>query len=157
MASAGSARPGGLGPPGRWVAGLLLVAVTAGVLAVLLWPSGTDIRHVQMDTWRWVWTRTGRQTWFTPDLWSGFVNAAIFLVPACAITLLTRTRWWLVALGGVLVSGAVEAYQAVELAGARMASLGDVLINSFGALVGALVGAGVRRGRPGGDQLSSPS
>jgi hypothetical protein len=122
----------------------MLAASTVLVLAVLLWPNGKDIRGVQIETWLWVWSHTGRQAWFTPDVWSTVVNGGIFLVPACAAVVLTRLPWWLVSLGGLVVSAGVEAYQAFALPGLRVASVGDILANAGGALAGALLGRALR-------------
>ena len=149
MAPESSSRPSDLEPQSPRAArvvlfGVMALAPAVLVLAVLLWPSGTDIRGVQIKTWLWLWTHTGRHGWFTPELWSLVVNAGIFLLPACAITILTRARWWHVALGGLVVSAGVEVYQAMELAGLRVASADDVLANGSGALVGALLGNALR-------------
>lgn len=66
---------------------------------------------------------------------------ALLLAPLTALVMLAfpRLRWWWVALGGGAAAVAIETVQAVALPG-RVASVGDVIANSTGAVAGALVG-----------------
>jgi glycopeptide antibiotics resistance protein len=50
--------------------------------------------------------------------------------------LLPRRRWWIAALTGLAVSGAIETAQLLLLP-ARFATLDDVAMNTTGALLGA--------------------
>ncbi|GAB3059804.1 hypothetical protein GCM10027053_22270 [Intrasporangium mesophilum] len=142
--SSGRSAPGSRRSRGRGIV-VLLGAVVVLLLGVLLWPRGTDLRRLQIETWVWLWAHTGRQPWFTPDLWSVLVNVAAFFVPACLAALLIRRPWWTITLVGLLISSGAEAVQALALPGLRVASVGDVLANGTGALVGALVGSSRRR------------
>ena len=126
-------------------ASIVLVLSAALTTAVLLGPRGTEIRDVQITTWLWIWKNTGKPTWFTPEIWSGVVNMGLFLVPAFAVALLTRLPWWAVTLLGTGASVGAEAYQAMSLPGARHPSIGDVLVNSLGALAGSIAAAAWRR------------
>ena len=70
-----------------------------------------------------------------------FTANIVFFVPVGLIVVLLvgLRRWWWGAMAGFVISGSVELGQLLFLPD-RFASLDDLLSNSTGALVGALVG-----------------
>jgi acetyltransferase-like isoleucine patch superfamily enzyme/VanZ family protein len=67
----------------------------------------------------------------------GAANVLLFAPFGVIVALLLPTRrWWLAVLGGALTSAAIETVQYLALS-QRQASLGDVLNNTLGALLGA--------------------
>ena len=67
----------------------------------------------------------------------GAANVLLFVPFGVIVALILPTRrWWLAAVGGALTSAAIETVQYLALS-QRQASLGDVLNNSLGALLGA--------------------
>jgi hypothetical protein len=84
-----------------------------------------------------------------------FTANIVFFVPVglVVVLLVGLRRWWWGAVAGFVISGSVELGQLLFLPD-RFASLDDVLSNTTGALLGALVGVVVlgrltaRRGRP---------
>ena len=132
------------------VAGLVLVSFGVLAAGTVLWPSGQDIRAVQIQTWSFVAYDLlgGRLTWCTPEVWSNIVNLALCVPPTAAIVVLRRRDpWWVWFVAGTAASATVEVVQATAYAGQRMASVHDVLVNGGGALTGALIGARLRRPR----------
>ncbi|ROP65044.1 VanZ family protein [Curtobacterium sp. ZW137] len=86
-----------------------------------------------------------------------FTANVLFFVPLglLVVLLLGGRRWWVGAVAGLLVSTAIESGQALFLP-ARFASFDDVLANTSGAAIGALIGVAVlaraarhRNSRPG--------
>lgn len=70
-----------------------------------------------------------------------FTANVLFFVPLglLVVLLLGSRRWWVGAAAGLLVSAAIEIGQALFLP-ARYASVDDVLANTSGAVIGALIG-----------------
>lgn len=67
----------------------------------------------------------------------GAANVLLFVPLGLIVALLLPTRrWWLAAVAGALTSAGIEAVQYLALS-QRTASLGDVLNNTLGALLGA--------------------
>lgn len=67
----------------------------------------------------------------------GAANLLLFVPFGVIVALILPTRrWWLAAVGGALTSAAIETIQYLALS-QRHASLGDVLNNTVGALIGA--------------------
>jgi glycopeptide antibiotics resistance protein len=71
-------------------------------------------------------------------------NIAFFVPVGFLLGLLLSHRfWWIAIVGGGLLSASVETAQGLFLPG-RVSSLGDVLANSTGAVIGCLVAVAVR-------------
>ena len=67
----------------------------------------------------------------------GAANVLLFVPFGVIVALLLPTRrWWLAVVGGALTSAAIETVQYLALS-QRQASLGDVMNNTLGALLGA--------------------
>lgn len=71
-------------------------------------------------------------------------NVVFFVPVGFLLGLLFPYRfWWLAIVGGALLSAAVETAQGLFLPG-RVSSLGDVLANSTGTIIGCLAAVAVR-------------
>ncbi|MFJ3380063.1 VanZ family protein [Curtobacterium sp. NPDC090217] len=84
--------------------------------------------------------RVGVPGWFGYGALEFTANALFFLPLGLLVVLLVGARrWWVGAAAGLVLSACIETGQAVFLP-ARFASLDDVLSNTSGAVIGALVG-----------------
>ena len=82
--------------------------------------------------------------WVTYTQLESFANVLLFVPFGLLIALLSPTRWWwAVIVGLILVAICIELGQAVFLPG-RVASMGDVLANSTGGVVGVILAAIIR-------------
>lgn len=67
-------------------------------------------------------------------------NVAFFVIPAMLLVFLVgRRRWWIAPVVGLLCSIAIELTQFLLLPG-RFATVGDVIANTLGSLVGCGIG-----------------
>ena len=83
-------------------------------------------------------------SWVTYTQLESFANVMLFVPFGLLIALLSPTRWWwAVVVALVLVSICIELGQATFLPG-RVASLGDVIANSLGGLIGVGLAAIIR-------------
>lgn len=104
--------------------------------------------------------RLGAPTWFGYEVVESLANVAFFVPLGLLVVLFAGARWWWAgALAGLVLSAAIETGQALFLP-ARYATLDDVLANTIGATVGALLGVvvlslAVRRSRPAGTHPAS--
>lgn len=125
---------------GRLVAICLLVAAFATVLALTLWPTHVD--GSARSGFEWFSERLANRGIHLPFGY-GFVefvlNIVLFVPPAAILAYLLNGRHtaWVI-LTGVAVSLFVEMVQLRVLDG-RTATVQDVLANSLGAAVGAVV------------------
>ncbi|MBX3100321.1 MAG: VanZ family protein [Salinibacterium sp.] len=82
--------------------------------------------------------------WVTYTQLESFANVLLFVPFGLLIALLSPTRWWwAVIVGLVLVSICIELGQATFLPG-RVASVGDVIANSTGGVIGVVIAAIIR-------------
>lgn len=127
------------------VLAVVAVLVLAGVLVVGLLPDRVDggvehqVRAFVDDL------RAAGLTWATYDL-VDFVANILFFVPIglVAALLLPRRIWWLAIPIGAVLSAALELGQAAFLP-QRYASATDVLANTAGGVLGALIGLALRQ------------
>lgn len=128
----------------RFVA-VLTVIYVGFVLVVTLWPTTVDrgldpyIERLLQKLWS-----KGVPT-FVDYGFIEFTANIVFFIPVGFLLglLFTYRLWWLAVVGGALLSGAVETAQGLFLPG-RVSSLGDVLANSTGALIGCLLAVAMR-------------
>ena len=74
----------------------------------------------------------------------GAANVLLFVPLGLMVALLLPVRrWWLAGVAGALISGAIETVQYLA-SGQRQASLGDVVNNTLGAVLGAVAIRAVR-------------
>lgn len=131
----------------RAASSLVVVAYVAGGLALLLWPRHVDpwfrLDEAAPATAPLRWLGVPQSHWWTIiEIGS---NVALFVPFGFALALvLTRRPVLLTVLAGLVTSVAFELLQAV-LPIDRTPSVGDVVANTCGATLGALLGVGVIR------------
>jgi hypothetical protein len=129
----------------RWPMGVA-GAFSLLVAALVFWPDGWVINRLAVGIYFGLgFYRLGA---FLPLDQPGrfdfgqLLNVALLMPLAILGALaLPFLRWWWIAAVGVLISCLIEAIQWATLSG-RQASVADVLANSIGAILGALIGHG---------------
>lgn len=121
----------------RMLAALILLAGSAGAAVLLLTADGWAVNRLNVRIWNTMTSELGIRHLVTPEQFAVLANVALFIPVFAALAVLVPTWWW-VLLAAVL-STAVEVYQS-SLGGLRIASFGDVLANTLGALLGVLLG-----------------
>lgn len=139
-------------PRSRRLATTLLVLYGIGVLVVGFWGSPVDAgAHPGILRVLDLAHRAGLPVWFGYGALEFTANVVFFVPLGLLVVLRLGTRaWWAGAAAGLVVSAAIEVGQALFLP-ARFASLDDVLANTSGAVIGAMVGVVLlgRRRAPG--------
>jgi VanZ family protein len=125
----------------RRIAGVLAVAYTVAVVLIGFWGTPVDAgARPWLDRLIGLLQRHGAPAWFGYDAIESSANVVFFVPLGLLVVLLAGARWWWAgAAAGLLVSCVIETGQALFLP-ARYASLDDVVTNTLGAVVGALVG-----------------
>ncbi len=126
--------------PWRWV----LVAMLVPLAFVAFWPSPID-RPVQSDLARLLkfLHSHGIPKWFNYKFVEASANVALFVpVGAVASMAFPAKRWWQVGAFGLIVSGCMELGQLLFLDN-RFASPLDLVTNTGGAVIGALLASAV--------------
>lgn len=124
---------------------VLTVMYVVVVLSVTLWPTTVD-RGLAGDIDRVLRELHERGVpQFVSYSFIEFGANIVFFVPVGFLggLLLSYRLWWLAIVGGGAFSASIEFAQAVFLPG-RVASIGDVVANTSGAVVGCLVAVAVR-------------
>jgi len=123
----------------------ILIAYAIAMLVVTLWPTPVD-RGFEPTISRalGVLHRNGLPTWFGYNKLEFSANIAMF-VPAGFLVamLLPARRWWLALLIVPTVSLGIELTQAIFLS-SRFATFNDVIANSLGAVIGAILFVAMR-------------
>ncbi|MBW8172589.1 VanZ family protein [Ornithinimicrobium sp. Arc0846-15] len=124
-----------------WLAAL--VAYTGVGAVLLLWPNGWTLNRINVDVY--VFLRgNGGPLWATPEDVAVALNCLIFIPAGAFLSLaLPRLRWWHVAAAGFGLSLSVEVAQWALLPG-RSPEVIDLVANTLGAALGAVIVAGVR-------------
>lgn len=91
--------------------------------------------------------------WALPEHYGVLLNILLFVPLGATLALLTRRTWWWVTLLAAVGSAAIEVVQGLWLA--REASWSDVVANTIGAFVGAVVVSLLAR--PGWRRAGPPS
>ena len=131
---------------------VLLAAASALYLALLAsltigpQPATVGGTLVALGDWFAGWQVTA---WLTFAVLEFVSNVVLFLPLGLLWVAWTGTRrWWLAALVGLALSGAIEATQALALPD-RYPDVRDLIANTAGAVLGGAVAAGAHRaGRP---------
>jgi glycopeptide antibiotics resistance protein len=119
---------------------ILLAVYVVGLALVVFWPGG--VAH-GLDLSRQL--RALGLSWVTYTQLESFANVVLFLPLGLLVALIIPTsRWWIIVVGLIFVSGSIELAQALFIPG-RVASALDVLANVTGGLAGIAV-AGLIRG-----------
>ena len=128
--------------PWRWV----LVAMLVPLAFVAFWPSPID-QPVQGDLakiLKFLHTH-GIPAWFNYKFVEAAANVALFIpLGAVASLAFPAKRWWQIGSFGLMVSGCMELGQLLFLDN-RYASPQDLVTNTGGAVIGALLALVVRR------------
>lgn len=126
---------------------LVILAYAGGLATLLLWPTGTQVRRINLDIYLFGYQKLGLPLWITPEWYAAAGNVLAPALLSAAITALDRrSRWWLWG-GGIAVACLLaEVGQALYLPG-RDPEFSDVALNTAGALLGAASVAMARRRR----------
>lgn len=123
------------------VAILLAVVYFAVLAGILFWPSPVDrpIDSALAEVIQWLHTH-GLPQWFIGYRKVEFAANILLFVPfgIVAVLRLPRRFWWLSVIIAAAVSGLVELAQAIFLPD-RVPALSDIIANTSGAFIGALV------------------
>lgn len=124
----------------EWLGFTILMAYGLVVLLATLWPTPLDQGYdASIQKFLGVLHRNGIPEWFGYGKLEFSANIAMFVPLGFLTTLILPTRvWWLALVVCPGLSIAIELTQASLLA-ARFATISDVIANSTGAVVGALV------------------
>lgn len=118
---------------------LLIYPLAAGWL--LTTPHGWQINRLNVQVWITVLSPFGLHRVITPEQFAAFANVVLFVPLVWALWVLKPLWVWPV--GAAVLSIAVELYQLSI--GSRDASMLDVLTNTLGSVLGAIVGAATVR------------
>ncbi len=116
----------------------VLSLVAGGVL--VLWPSGWAVNRLVVFLYYRAVQPLGLAEMISLDRFDDLLNVALFVPLVAALTIIRRTWWWVVA--GVVLSGGIELFQALVMT-QRYGTVTDVISNSCGVLIGALIGRGM--------------
>ena len=130
------------------VLGLYLV----GMAVAVAWPDGWAVNRAVVDV-HYRLVGLGLRPPWGPDGTAVLLNVVACIPPvAAAVVLIPRVPWWAWVGVGLLLSVSVELAQGLI---GRATEVTDVLANTGGALIGALLGLALRRrGRPGQDSIT---
>ena len=129
---------------------LVLAALSIPLTFIAFWPSPVD-KPVsgQLAAVLTFLHRHGIPRWFNYSFVEAFTNVVLFIpVGFVAALAFSSKRWWQIGGFGMLASGCIELGQLLFLHD-RFASPLDIMTNSSGAVIGALLAAWARQnGRP---------
>lgn len=130
----------------RWVALALLTGYIAAGAAVLLWPTRVDAPFdAQLATLFATLHSHGIPSFVNYALLESSANVVMFVPLGFLLTLMWSSRLaWIAPAAGLAASAVAELGQMVLLPN-RVASLGDVVANTAGALLGTLIILIIRR------------
>jgi glycopeptide antibiotics resistance protein len=122
-----------------WVVRALAMGVAAVLTVLLLWPDGAAVRLVILRIYLFG-LHHGVPSSLGPEFYAAVLNVLVFVPIGWAGVVLLRRRPLTVSLAILAMSAGVELVQTLPVL-ARQPSVVDVVCNSLGGLVGALVGA----------------
>lgn len=129
---------------------LILVAMAIPLAFIAFWPSPVD-KPVSghLAAVLAFLHRHGIPRWFNYGLVEASANVVLFMpVGFVAALAFLPKRWWQIGGFGMLISGCIELGQLLFLDD-RFASPSDILTNTSGAVIGALLAAwATKKGRP---------
>ncbi|MDQ0800066.1 glycopeptide antibiotics resistance protein [Arthrobacter sp. SLBN-112] len=129
---------------------LILAAMVVPLALVAFWPTPVDQPvSGQLATMLNFLHHHGIPRWFNYDFVERSANIALFVpVGFVAGLAFPNKQWWQIGAFGMLVSGCIELGQLLFLH-SRFASPSDVMTNTSGAVIGALVAVlATQKGRP---------
>ena len=129
---------------------LVLAALTIPLAFLAFWPAPVD-KPVsgQLAVVLTFLHRHGIPRWFNYSFIEASANVVLFMpVGFVAALAFSSKRWWQIGGFGMLVSGCIELGQLLFLHD-RFASPSDIIANTSGAVIGALLAAcATKKGRP---------
>jgi glycopeptide antibiotics resistance protein len=129
------------------------VALALVVLAILLWPNGYAVNRGVVAVYAF-FLQLGVPPWVKPEAYAALLNVLAFVPLGWLGVVAIGRRPLVVAASLVVLSVTVELAQALPGL-ARDTSVGDVVLNGLGGLLGVGLAVLVSRGdRPSGDQPS---
>ncbi|TDT85953.1 VanZ like protein [Arthrobacter sp. AG258] len=129
---------------------LILAAMVVPLALVAFWPTPVDQPvSGQLAIVLNFLHHHGIPRWFNYDFVERSANVGLFLpVGFVAALAFPNKKWWQIGAFGMLVSGCIELGQLLFLH-SRFASPSDVMTNTSGAVIGALVALlAMQKGRP---------
>ncbi|CAM3663990.1 VanZ family protein [Nocardioides zeicaulis] len=123
---------------GRRTAWALAAAYLVGLVVLLTGPWGLELNRLTVGLYtffRYDWPVA--PDWALPHHYGFVLNVVLFVPLGAVLVVLTRRPWWVATLLALLGSTAVEVAQGLWLD--RVGSVADVVANTLGALVGALL------------------
>ena len=124
----------------RALSGVLLIGLIPAAAVLLFSADGYRINRLNVQLWYLLSTPEIRAV-TSPELYATVWNVLLFAVLFAALALWVP-RWWTIAIGAA-ISTVVELFQ--WQLGSRQPSLGDVLANTAGTVLGVAVGIGLHR------------
>lgn len=135
---------------GTVAAWVLVGAYVVGTVVLLVGPWGLALNRLTVGLYtlfRYTWPVA--PDWALPHHYGFVLNVILFVPAGIALVLLTGRSWWVVTLVALAASTSVEVAQALWLD--RVGSVADVVANTLGAFLGAVLTPRRRRGsRPAG-------
>jgi len=129
---------------------LILAAMAVPLAFIAFWPSPVDqpVSGQLSDVLNFL-HRHGIPGWLDYNFVEASANIALFMpVGFVAAFAFPKKKWWQVGAFGLLVSGCIELGQLLFLHD-RFASPSDIVTNSSGSVIGALLAAlAIKNGRP---------
>ena len=122
------------------VAVALLLAYLLALALIAFWPTPVDRAGHDSLTQLLAWLQVhGAPAWLTYGMVEFGSNIVLFIPAGLLVVVLAGARfWWLGMLGGFLASCTIELGQLVLLP-ARTASARDIVANTSGAVIGAVL------------------
>lgn len=129
---------------------LVLAALAIPLAFIAFWPSPVD-KPVsgQLAAVLTFLHRHGIPRWFNYSFVEASANVVLFIPVGFAAALaFSSKRWWQIGAFGMLLSGCIELGQYLFLHD-RFASVSDIVTNTSGAVIGALLAAwAMKKGKP---------
>ena len=129
---------------------LVLAALAIPLAFIAFWPSPVDKTiSGELAAVLTFLHRHGIPRWFNYNFVEASANVVLFMpVGFVAALAFASKRWWQIGGFGMLVSGGIELGQLLFLHD-RFASPSDIMTNTLGAVIGALLAAwATKKGRP---------
>jgi glycopeptide antibiotics resistance protein len=122
----------------RRVVAALAVAYVVALAVLVTAPWGWQLNRLTVDLYvlfHYDWPIA--PDWVTPGYYGALLNLLMFVPLGALAVLLTGRAWWLVTIAAAAASGLIELSQRAWLA--RVGDWHDVVANTLGALLGAVV------------------
>lgn len=124
--------------PRPWSAWVVLAAYLVGLILLVTWPDAWAVDRAIVRIYVFGLNHLGIPPSFGPPEWAVLLNVLVGIPPVAAVVvLLPRVRWWFWPVLALVLSLGVEFVQGYI---GRLRDPLDVVANTLGALIGALLG-----------------